>query len=55
MDSLNCSSEISEISILSINILPSNASKILNKLNMIVDLPAPVRPTIPIFSLLFIL
>ncbi len=34
----------------SINILPSNASNILNKHNVIVLFPLPVLPAIPIFS-----
>jgi hypothetical protein len=39
----------------SINILPFTASKILSKDKVIVDFPAPVLPTTPIFSLLYIL
>lgn len=41
---------IFEISILSISILPSNNSTILLILMQIVDFPAPVLPTTPIFS-----
>jgi hypothetical protein len=39
-----------DISILSIKIFPLESSTILNKACMMDDLPAPVRPTIPIFS-----
>lgn len=38
------------ISIPSIKIYPSKDSKILNKLKVIDDFPAPVLPTIPTFS-----
>lgn len=42
------------MSLPSINIFPEEHSKILSKQLMIVDLPAPVRPTMPILSPLFI-
>lgn len=38
------------ISILSMTILPLEHSSNRNKANVNVDLPAPVRPTIPIYS-----
>ena len=55
IDSLNYLRDKFAISTLSINILPSNDSNILNRLKVIDDLPAPVLPTIPIFSFGFIL
>jgi len=51
MDSLNCFKERVEISKPSMRILPSKASNILSIVSVIVDLPAPVLPTTPIFSL----
>lgn len=53
IDSLSYLNEIEEISWLSINNYPFKASKILKIVNVIVDFPAPVLPTIPIFSLGF--
>ena len=41
---------IFEISTPSISIVPDSISNILNRLKMIVDFPAPVLPTTPIFS-----
>jgi hypothetical protein len=52
---LNSFRGIYDISISSINIYPSNTSTILAKDSPIVLLPAPVLPTIPIFSYEFIL
>lgn len=54
IDSLNYLNEIVEISYPSINNFPFIASRILKIVNVIVDLPAPVLPTIPTFSLGFI-
>lgn len=51
IDSLNYLSDKVDISTPSINNYPSNDSKILNRLKVIDDLPAPVLPTTPIFSL----
>ena len=48
---LNISKPIFLISTLSIYIVPSKGSNILNKHKQIVLFPLPVLPTIPIFSL----
>lgn len=52
---LNSSKFTYEISIPSISIDPSYNSRILSKVRIIVDFPAPVLPTTPIFSLGLIL
>ena len=51
IDSLNYANDSVEISTPSIKIYPFIASNILNNDKVIVDLPAPVLPTTPIFSL----
>ena len=55
IDSLTYYKESVEISIPSIQIVPDAASNILSKVKVIVDLPAPVLPTTPIFSFYYIL
>jgi hypothetical protein len=55
IDDLNCYKLKVEISIPSIRIDPSIASSNLKRVIVIVDLPAPVLPTTPIFSKGFIL
>jgi len=55
IDSRNYLSDKVEISTSSISNCPSNDSKILNRLKVMDDLPAPVLPTTPIFSLELIL
>lgn len=55
IDSLNYFKDIFYVSISSIKIYPSTLSNNLRILIVIVDLPAPVRPTIPILSIGFIL
>ena len=54
IDSLSYDKDNVDMSTPSIKIYPFIASRILNKDNVIVDLPAPVLPTTPIFSLDFI-
>jgi len=49
IESRNYCNDKLAISTPSIIIDPYEASKILNKLNVIVDFPAPVLPTIPTF------
>lgn len=55
IDSLNYYKDIFYVSISSIKIYPSILSNNLRILIVIVDLPAPVRPTIPILSIGLIL
>lgn len=50
IDSLNYLRLNCEISTPSMIIFPDIASNTLNKVSVMVDLPAPVRPTTPIFS-----
>ena len=54
IDSLNYDKDNVDMSTPSIKIYPFIASRILNKDKVMVDLPAPVLPTTPIFSLDFI-
>lgn len=53
-DSRSCCKGTLYMLVSSINIYPSPTSKIFKRLRAIVDLPAPVLPTIPIFSALLI-
>jgi len=55
IDSLNYFNDIFYVSMSSIKIYPSVLSNNLRILIVIVDLPAPVRPTIPILSIGLIL
>ena len=54
IDSLNYAKDNVDMSTPSINIYPFIASRILNNDKVMVDLPAPVLPTTPIFSFDFI-